>query len=93
VQYAFTIRQLGRILGGAEFPISTSGEADQRLADLRAYTIRNRGLRPIEDRVTDDIVDPYGRSLEVHTEAIAQLAPAIDLLSRSLGGRPVAWPD
>jgi protein-tyrosine phosphatase len=93
VQYAFTIRQLGRILRTAESPISTSVEPEQRMADLRAYLIRNRGLRPIDDRVSDDIVDPYGRSMEVHAESIAQLVPAIDLLSRALGGRPVDWPD
>jgi protein-tyrosine-phosphatase len=58
-----------------------------------AYLIKNRGLRPVDDPENDDVVDPYGRSLEVHAESIAQLVPAIDLLSRALGGRPVAWPD
>lgn len=92
VQYAFTIRQLGRIVSGTDEELVPDAAPEHRVAALRAYLIRNRGLRLVEKPELDDVVDPYGRSAEVHAAALMQMVPAIDLLARALGGRPVEWP-
>ncbi|GAA3608870.1 arsenate reductase/protein-tyrosine-phosphatase family protein [Microlunatus ginsengisoli] len=92
VQYAFTIRQLGRLLAGADGPVTEASDPAERVLDVRTYAVRHRGLRVLEDPSVDDIVDPYGRSMEIHTEAAGQLAPAVGELSRALGGPGIDWP-
>jgi protein-tyrosine phosphatase len=85
VQYAFTIRQLERILVGTGFDPSGAPDPEQRIREVRAHTIRHRGLQALRDPAQDDVVDPYGGSLEVHAEAMRQIGPGVSALARALG--------
>ena len=87
IQYVFTLRQLARILDGFDPPAAVP-DAEQRLADVRAYAVQHRGLRAVADPSADDVVDPYRRASKVHEESIAQILPAVAVLARALGGRP-----
>lgn len=89
VQYAFTIRQLARILDGFD-PSTDVSDPAQRVAEVRSHAVRHRGLRAVTDPSADDIVDPYRRPAKVHQESVAQIVPAIDVLVHALGGRPAS---
>lgn len=87
IQYAFTLRQLARILDGFD-PPDDLPDAERRLADVRSYAVQHRGLRAVADPSADDIVDPYRRAPRVHEESLAQIVPAVTVLAHALGGRP-----
>ncbi len=85
VQYAFTLRQLERILVDTGFGTSGAPDLEQRVRDVRAHTVRHRGLQALRDPAQDDVVDPYGRSQEIHVEAMRQIVPAVSALAHAVG--------
>jgi low molecular weight protein-tyrosine phosphatase len=92
VQYAFTVRQVARLLDLADIAPRPGESADDLVARIRTHLVRNRGIGPIADPDRDDVVDPHGRPPEVHAQAARELIPGIAALARTLGGGPVIWP-
>lgn len=87
----FTLREFAHISRSedAVVPETTGGlgGVDDRLRSGIARAAAFRGVVPPFARAGDaDVVDPYRRSDAVYEESAAQLAPAIDELSRFLRG-------
>lgn len=92
VQHAFTIRQIGRILAD-----STSDSLPDRTPDqvtaLCTFALRQRGAGRAGAPRSDDVVDPYGRTLKVHETAARQMLPALNVLAAMLGGERISVPE
>lgn len=90
LRIAFTIREFARLAG-----VLSSSEVlrelvgiDEPVARLHhmlsmVSAVRGRS-EPAADAADDDVVDPYGRSAETYRLTAAQLAPAVDEVSRMI---------
>lgn len=86
LRYAFTLRELHRLMGDADLS-ALPRDAAERVRALPALASRRKGMAiapPVRD---DDIDDPYGRSDEQHARATSQLEPAVRALAAAIGGR------
>lgn len=90
VRYAFTLRQLGRILTETGF-IAPAVDPHERIAELVRHTTEHRGRYLIADPAADDVIDPFGQPAETHVTAIGQIRPAVEVLARALGRSEPDW--
>ena len=80
----FTIREFARLsdaVDGEEFRIADPMFTDDIGDRMREAVDAVAGLRgavpPLADPAEDDVVDPYGRGVEVYEESAGQLVPAV----------------
>ena len=87
----FTIREFARL--AADLPedelrraaTGAGADASDRVRAVSALVASRRGLvLPPENPDDDDVVDPYGRSLETYELSAAQLSPAVAEVVRTL---------
>lgn len=89
-RHTFTLRELARLLGAvqaadlksvAALPPENTVERFSELIDVAASL---RGyVKPPENDLDDDVVDPYRRGVEVYRQSAAQLVPATETILRS----------
>lgn len=97
VKYTFTIRQLGRLLTESatepELAAIAGLPADERVSALLQFATKHRGQRFHQVSAGDNVVDPFGESMETHELAVRQLLPALNRVAQALGGRAIPWLD
>ena len=85
LRYAFTLRELARLLDGADLTsVAEAGPGADRVRALAALAVGRRGVAPPAGPGDDDVVDPYGRGPALYSAATAQTAPAVEALARAL---------
>ena len=85
LRYAFTLRELARLLDGADLsPLAGADPGVDRVRALAALAVGRRGVAPGAGPGQDDVVDPYGRGPTLYAEATAQILPAVESLARAL---------
>jgi len=84
VRRTFTLREFSRLLSQVE-PAELAGSNDaERLHKAVPLAAAQRGRKQVTP-ADDDVVDPYRRSEQVYAEAMAQILPAVQLITGSLG--------
>ncbi|WP_181373571.1 low molecular weight phosphatase family protein [Microbacterium sp. HMWF026] len=92
VRRVFTLRELDRLLDGVSdgeleevvHPYAASAPA-LRLAQLLSFVASRRGtLLPPMDSGLDDVVDPFGRSVETYRVSVRQITEALPAAERVL---------
>ena len=92
VKYAFTLRQVARILQAAESGFEGGGLTGPALVTSLARSVNQEKSRLVAPQGNDDdITDPRGRSARIHEQVAEQVVAAVEELARALGGDPVAW--
>ncbi|GAA4360851.1 arsenate reductase/protein-tyrosine-phosphatase family protein [Angustibacter luteus] len=85
LRYSFTLRELGRLLEGADLAGLPQDPAS-RVRELPRVAVERRGqVRPARGEL-DDIDDPYGRSNSDYVRTTKQLVPTVDVLARAIIG-------
>ena len=85
LRYAFTLRELARLLDGADLAsVVAAAPGVDRVRALAALAVGRRGVAPPAGPGEDDVVDPYGHRPAVYAEATTQTVPAVDALVRAL---------
>ena len=85
LRYAFTLRELARLLDGADLgSVAAADPRGDRVRALAALAVGRRGVAPPAGPGKDDVVDPYGRRSAVYAEATTQTVPAVEALVRAL---------
>ncbi len=96
IQYTYTLPQLERRLRLAEqdgrFDTERPASATARLRQV-VEIVRSQQDPPTGTPESDDVVDPYGRDVEVFSAMVRQSLPGLDLLARHLGGAGIAEPE
>ena len=96
VQYTYTLPQLERRLRLAErhgkFDAEPKAPATARLSQL-VEIVRSQLDPPTGTPESDDVVDPYGRDIDVFSEMVRESRPGLDLLARHLGGAGIDDPE
>jgi protein-tyrosine phosphatase len=88
-RYAFTIRELERLLVLAAADLPTAGEdVRSRLREVMGAAAAKRGFQALSDPQLDDVVDPYRGDTKVYGTAVDQMLPGIEALAAAL--RPPA---
>lgn len=93
IQYTYTIRQFGRVLGsiGDGLVLSPTLSQEERLSALSdRYRSTLGSVASVDDQ--DDVVDPHGCEPEVHRRAAGQILPTLNLIAAAIGATPVAVP-
>ncbi|GAB3681836.1 arsenate reductase/protein-tyrosine-phosphatase family protein [Angustibacter aerolatus] len=81
----FTLRELARLLDGAEEVLGD--DVAERLRALPQLAASRRAVAaPASD--ADDVSDPYGRGPGDYRRTTSQVVPAVELLTRLLTGEP-----
>ena len=91
VKYAFTLRQLARILQATESDFDGGDLTGLALVAGLARSVNQEKSKLVAPQGDDDdIDDPRGRSVRIHEHVGAQIISAVDELVRAIGGAPVA---
>lgn len=86
LRYAFTLRELARILRSPQFlGQSAEGTPGRALAELIPSMAAARTRVRAVDSVDDDIVDPYRQSDDAFRAAFAQIGDAVDAVAAAVG--------
>lgn len=83
-KYTYTLREFARIVDevpDAEFACAVEVAKHPVKAALAAVAAHRGTLPPVAPS-TLDVVDPFGRSARVHQKAAAEIAPAVNSISR-----------
>jgi len=92
VKYAFTLRQVARILQAAASEFDGGSLTGSALVASLARSVNQEKSRLVAPQGNDDdITDPRGRSARIHEQVAEQVVAAVEELVRALGGEPVAW--
>lgn len=87
---SFTLLEFARIVTEHRDEFSASGDRVADLRELRLLASQRRG--PVEPGASDDIADPYGRSLLHYQQAFDEIEHAVAGVAAVLSGAPTPEP-
>lgn len=85
LRYAFTLRELARLLDDADLADLPTDPAE-RVRALAPAAGARKGLVPVDNPSDDDVTDPYRRSDEHYARTTRQLAPAVRTICAAIVG-------
>lgn len=87
-QYAFTLREFARLLGGLDADdyarIDGHDEPAGRLGELIASAAAHRGITVPPAAADDDIVDPFRQTDAVYAQSVEQVLAAVERIAPAL---------